>query len=510
MQQGNFIAGGSHVINVSGTISTCACITGAGPENLLIGQSFSADGTGQFGAAIDVPAALASLRFWRDTTVADTGQLDIAPGILGYEWDVSPEDEYRPAGLIKLSDTADIPWSAFLVDQGNQTQPGVGTHNLSLYRDAESGALVFGAGTVFWSWGLSNEHDSSPYGANIANTDLQQFTINMFADMGIQPGVADAVLASQGLMRAVGITDAAAATATINALANVHALQTVIITGTATDNDGNPLTTDDGKVAVVEVSVDNGATWRVAEGTTEWSYVWRPTAEGTYTIKARAIDDSLNVANIVPAQATVAVGAPVLPDTVSLFDPSLPVTASNFNDGQPVELGMKFTADQDGQITQIRYYRGAADAADTDVRQGHLWGPDGTLLATVTFTSAPGQTGWQVAALASPVSITAGLQYVVSYRTQNNYVATDNFFTQGNEVAFDGLDNDAFTDLLGILSAPESTTAGGNGVYVYGTTLVVPNQTFDAANYWVDVTFDPADGQQRRPYDHLGQQLHGR
>ena len=296
--------------SISGSTPNCFCLTGAGPETTLTGQLFGPDGTGQFGAAIDVPAALAGLRVWRDTTVADTGQLDIAPGILGYEWDISPEDEFRPAGLIKLSETVDIPWNAILVDQGNQGQPGVATHNLSLYR-AESGALVFGAGTVFWSWGLSDEHNSSPYGANIENVTLQQFTVNMFADMGIQPGVTDAILASQGLVRAVGITDTVAARATIDDIpGTVHNFQTVVISGTATDDDGNPLTTDDGKVAVVEISLDNGVTWKVAEGTTDWSYAWRPTTEGTYTIKARAIDDSLNIANIVPAQDTVTVIAP--------------------------------------------------------------------------------------------------------------------------------------------------------------------------------------------------------
>ena len=66
---------------------------------------------------------------------------------------------------------------------------------------------MFGAGTVFWSWGLSDQHDSSPYGANIETTALQQFTINMFADMGIQPQVADAFLASQGLVRASATND---------------------------------------------------------------------------------------------------------------------------------------------------------------------------------------------------------------------------------------------------------------------------------------------------------------
>ena len=76
----------------------------------------------------------------------------------------------------------------------------------------------------------------------------------MFADMGIQPAVADAFLISQGLKRASASTDTTAAATSINDLPDtVAALSPVTITGTATDNDGNPLTTD-GKVAVVEVS----------------------------------------------------------------------------------------------------------------------------------------------------------------------------------------------------------------------------------------------------------------
>ena len=186
-----------------------------------------------------MPAPFAGLRVWRNTDVANGGALDLAPGILGYEWNTSPEDDLRPAGLIKLSDTT-IPWGSILIDQGNQVAPGVATHNLSLYR-AESGALVFGAGTVFWSWALSDLHDGSPYGAQIANRDIQQFTINMFADMGIQPGVSDAILQSQGLVRALASTDFAAATTAINDLPDeTPALGSIVITGTATDNDGNP------------------------------------------------------------------------------------------------------------------------------------------------------------------------------------------------------------------------------------------------------------------------------
>jgi Ca2+-binding RTX toxin-like protein len=501
--EGNLIAGGSRVDlhAISGSLPNCNCITGAGPENSLTGQLFGPDGTGQFGAALDVPAALAGLRVWRDTTVAETGQLDIAPGILGYEWNTSPEDELRPAGLIKLSDTVDIPWSGILVDQGNHVQPGVATHNLSLYR-AESGALVFGAGTVFWSWGLSDEHDSSPYGATISNLALQQFTVNMFADMGIHPQVSDVILASQGLVRATASTDFAAATTTMDIPDNVAALQTVTITGTATDNDGNPLT-EDGQVAVVEVSVDGGANWRVAEGTANWTFNWRPTAEGTYTIKARAIDDSLNIAAITPSQETVTVTAAIAPDSFSVFDPLAPVPGASFNENQTVELGMKFTADRAGEITELRYYRSASDAGDTDVREGHLWrASDGALLGTVTFTSDTGESGWQIQSLDTPIAILPGVEYIVSYRTADNYFAANGFFAPSNEVAFDGVDDDAFTDPFGVLSAPQNSVIGdaglsGNGVYRPAapgdTGPVMPNQTFQSSNYWADVTFVPAE-----------------
>jgi hypothetical protein len=55
--------------------------------------------------ASSVPRRAVELRrpaVWRDTTIANGGQLDIAEGILGYEWDTSPDDNLRPAGLIKL------------------------------------------------------------------------------------------------------------------------------------------------------------------------------------------------------------------------------------------------------------------------------------------------------------------------------------------------------------------------------------------------------------------------
>ena len=105
---------------------------------------------------------------------------------------------------------------------------------------------------------------------------------------------------------------------------------------------------------------------------------------------------------------------------------------------------MRFTVDRVGSVTELKYWRGSGDANDTDVREGHLWRADGTLLATVIFTSGLGQAGWQVATLSSPVTLTAGTQYIVSYRTNDNYVSTSNYFVDANDVAFDGLDNNSF------------------------------------------------------------------
>ena len=460
-------------------------IGGGNPENGLTGQLFEADGSGQFGAAIDVSAAESKLRFWRDTTVAAShGATGIAPGILGYEFDVAASNAFTPSDLIKLSDTT-VNWNAVLVDQGNSTPPGTVQHSLSLYK-APSGALVFGAGTTFWTWGLSNEHDSSPYGANIENATIQQATVNMFADMGVQPGSlqSNLVLETQS-------TDVVAPHATIaisGSPTNVQAGQLVTITGTAIDDNNTPSTADDGAVAVVQVSTDGGTSWATATGSTSWTYKWIASGVGPHTILVRPIDDSLNFettnANLASTSLTVDPAPP--PTSFHVFAPT-DGTDTIFNDNSPVELGMKFTSSAAGQITQLEYYRGTADSGDTDVRDGHLWSSDGTLLGTVTFNSAPGASGWQVASLATPVQIQAGVTYIVSYHTDGNYVDAGGYFSSDHA----GPD--------GYLTAPSSASSGGNGVFKYNAQSLFPTETFGASNYWVDVTFVPGGSSNTNP-----------
>jgi len=84
---------------------------------------------------------------------------------------------------------------------------GIATHHLTLYR-ASSGALVFGAGTIYWAWGLDSIHaiPGAPTDPN-----MQQATVNLLADMGSQP----ATLQS-GLGPATASTDLSPPTSTIH------------------------------------------------------------------------------------------------------------------------------------------------------------------------------------------------------------------------------------------------------------------------------------------------------
>ena len=71
-----------------------------------------------------------------------------------------------------------------LQDFGSTYGTGTATHHMTLYR-APSGALVFGAGTIQWSWGLDGNHDR---GGSTPDPRMQQATVNLLADMGAQPG----------------------------------------------------------------------------------------------------------------------------------------------------------------------------------------------------------------------------------------------------------------------------------------------------------------------------------
>ncbi|MGN9906616.1 DUF4082 domain-containing protein [Phytohabitans sp. LJ34] len=170
-----------------------------------------------------------------------------------------------------------------------------------------------------------------------------------------------------------------------------------------------------------------------------------------------------------PATAAAAAPCPcsIWPATATPASPSDP-------DTDPVELGTKFRSDVDGAVTGVRFYKGMGN---TGTHVGHLWTSSGTLLATVTFT-AETASGWQQATFAAPVSITANTTYVVSYYAPNGRYAGDvNYF------ANTGVDNAP-------LHALRDGVDGANGLYRYGTGGGFPTNSWQSANYWVDVVFD--------------------
>src|SRR5262249_42196195 len=114
------------------------------PENGLSGTIFMVD---SFRVdAMEVPAADGRMRFWRNTSIAqlDDGQVAVLPtGVLGFEWDEDQDNGARPPGLVRLSSTT-VPGVQRLVDYGSTLAPASATHHLTIYRHP-SGALVFGA-----------------------------------------------------------------------------------------------------------------------------------------------------------------------------------------------------------------------------------------------------------------------------------------------------------------------------------------------------------------------------
>jgi hypothetical protein len=429
------------------------------PQNALTGQLFVVNaGTSD----IKVPAAYGKLRLWRGTAAATlgTGQtLTLAPDTLGYEWDVDADNGFRPAGTIDLSSTTASELETF-TDYGSFTKENdTVTHNMTLYK-ASSGALVFGAGTVQWSWGLDQE--SAAF--NDPDRNMQQATLNLFADMGVQP-----YAPLTGLTRATKSTDTTAPTATFTAKPTTIADGTkTTLAGTATDAGG-------GIVAGVEVSTDGGSSWHPATGTSSWTYSWTAHGAPSTTIKVRATDDSANMQST-PASATVAVTCPC-----SVWGTSYTPPNAVADDTTPVEVGVKFKPDAYGAITGVRFYK---MTGNTGTHTGSLWTADGTRLATATFTGESA-TGWQTVTFPTPVPVLPGTTYVASYYAPTgNYAATANYFYKAPAPEPRG---GAIVD-----SSPvHMNTGADNGVFTYASSSTFPTSSYGAGNYWVDVTYQP-------------------
>jgi hypothetical protein len=429
------------------------------PQNQITGTLFSVNGYRH--DAITVSSEFKNMRLWRDTQIKNLGDGEVATfpvGTLGYEWDSDADNASRPPGAVRFSSTTlQITDGTMLLDEGNNYGNGVATHNIMMYRDESSGALVFGSGTVQWSWGLSTLHNGP---ASAEDKRMQQATLNLLADMGAQPKTLQPLMTMP--TKSTDTAGPAVTVAAPTAGATVPVLGAVTINGTASDAGG--------QLGRVEVSTDGGSTWQPATGLANWSYTWTPAVQGAAQIKVRGIDDSLNFGAVTTINVTV--GPQKCPCTTYKTS-DVPANADS-HDASPNELGAKFQVSVPATVTGVRFYKAATN---TGTHVGKLWTTGGKLLASGNFT-AESASGWQTMTFSQPVTIAANTPYVVSYYTPTgHYSYSSAYFTAKG--AGDG-----------VVKQLQSGVSGPNGVYKYGAGGGFPNLSWGDTNYWVDVVVD--------------------
>jgi uncharacterized protein DUF4082 len=151
-------------------------------------------------------------------------------------------------------------------------------------------------------------------------------------------------------------------------------------------------------------------------------------------------------------------------------------------DGSDYEMGTAFRAEQDISVTHIRVFSGATPAPFVG-RRGRLWSSAGAELATVVMDDAL-PAGWAPYPLASPVAVTAGTIFIVSFSSAGNYAATSGAFTAAGVPSPDGK-----------VTAVKSSVGQLNGIF-NNTPGSFPTESFGDTFYGVDVGYagSPASG----------------
>lgn len=152
---------------------------------------------------------------------------------------------------------------------------------------------------------------------------------------------------------------------------------------------------------------------------------------------------------------------------------------NNADNNTPVSLGTEVVTTQTLWITHLHYWRGTT--ADDGTHTGEVFNSStqnpiaGTV---VTFTDVG--TGWQTAALSSPVQIPAGAYLPTAHHPNGGPAYTSGYWTTGPGSA--GITN-------GPITAPNNAgSIRGQGLYTPSSTRVCPTLTFGGNNYWVDWT----------------------
>jgi hypothetical protein len=313
-----------------------------GPENAT-GGLVSGAWSRAYHYEVLVSAEESAHRFWRDTAYANGGTAGIAPAnlhVIEGEWDMDSDNGFRPPGLSYLSSSATV---------GNHITKGqelavrshftsVVTHHMVMFRDAQSGAITFHAGTTDFANALEDEPCD---GGDVHGLALQRGLINLMADMGLP---APGRLCPGWWTPPPVLPPPPSGTVTAPTLPPMMG-RSLELRGTATAGSG-------ATVAAVEVGIRRQGTTDIryapAAGRQSWVYDWTPPTPGTYEIRARVTDDRGQITD--GGFTTFAVTA-----NARLFDDSDTFAAfSTF--GVERWIGTKFRVSVTGTVSELRIF----------------------------------------------------------------------------------------------------------------------------------------------------------
>lgn len=122
------------------------------PENALIGIMFSSYSDGGVGFPWHLTATSANLPLLRETGLRAGQQYGCA--FVGYEWDRIFDNGATPAGLQVVSTSSTRPTTG--TEEGGSPPTSASDVSNTTYYIAQSGALVFATGSIYWSFSLDS------------------------------------------------------------------------------------------------------------------------------------------------------------------------------------------------------------------------------------------------------------------------------------------------------------------------------------------------------------------